>query len=193
MDNIYKAPSAELQDEGNGFSTFHFPVSMKKLWVMTLITFGVYGVVWNYYHWRHIKYRDETEADIWPVPRAIFSIFFIKSLFNWFDQSCKRVDLDYKWNSTLIAALYIISSIVSNLIDSVAVNLGGEALLLTSVLCVITITYSMAEGQKVANLANNDPSGSKNSRFTIANILWMIVGGLFWLMVAVGYLLPEGV
>ena len=47
--------------------------------ILFLLTFGMYGIWWQYKIWTFFKHRQN--LDIMPVPRAIFSIFFIYSLF----------------------------------------------------------------------------------------------------------------
>jgi hypothetical protein len=51
-----------------------FAVSIAKMVVLTIATFGLYELAWLYQHWAAIRRRDH--SDIWPVPRAIFGVIF---------------------------------------------------------------------------------------------------------------------
>ncbi|MBX2846725.1 MAG: hypothetical protein KTR16_00280 [Acidiferrobacterales bacterium] len=191
MEDIYKAPEAELQKKSNDKLVVHFPVSITKLWIISIATVGLYSLVWNYYHWRTLKYADETERDIWPVPRAIFSIFFVNALFKWFTESCERNNIDYKWQPSGMAALYIVTAILSNIFDQFVAPTNLILFFSIFIALLIGQIYSMAEAQKVANVAIGDPDGSANSSFTPANYLWLVIGLAFWALVIAGAVLPE--
>jgi hypothetical protein len=55
-----------------------FSIGLVKFAVMTLGTIGIYPVYWFYKHWKTIRAR--TGDDIWPIPRAIFAVFFFHEL-----------------------------------------------------------------------------------------------------------------
>jgi hypothetical protein len=57
---------------------YFFDVSVVKLVVMSLVTFGAYQIFWFYKNWQVAKQRGE---DVMPLVRAIFSIFFAYKLF----------------------------------------------------------------------------------------------------------------
>ncbi|HWR95878.1 MAG TPA: hypothetical protein VN248_04015, partial [Arenimonas sp.] len=56
-----------------------YVVSLQKLVLLQVLTFGFYGILWFYWHFRRLKeyYRD----DSWPVMRSIFAVFFTHTLF----------------------------------------------------------------------------------------------------------------
>lgn len=55
-----------------------FAVGIPKLILMSILTVGLYEVLWFYWNWRRIKQR--TEEDLWPVPRAAFAVLFFHPL-----------------------------------------------------------------------------------------------------------------
>jgi len=57
----------------------YFPVSVAKLVVMSLVTFGLYEIFWFYKNWQLIKLREHSE--IRPFWRAFFAIFYCYTLF----------------------------------------------------------------------------------------------------------------
>ncbi len=192
MDNIYKAPEADLSSEKGDYTESHFPVSIRKLWIMSLATVGIYSIVWNYYHWVTLKHTDSTRSSIWPVPRAIFSIFFVHSLYQSIVQTCQERRPTEKWSLSGMAALYIVCTVLGNVMDQVALYLlPGAVLIALSIAFIYGYTYSMAEAQKLANLANNDVEENVNNTLTPANYLWIIIGAFLWFIVIVGYIGTE--
>src|SRR5882672_11814779 len=57
----------------------YFPVSILKLVVLSICTFGIYEIYWYYNNWCAIRDRDKVEMV--PLGRAIFAYFFCYSLF----------------------------------------------------------------------------------------------------------------
>ena len=41
----------------------YFPVSPAKFVVLSLLTFGIYGIYWFYKNWRYVRERDD--STIW--------------------------------------------------------------------------------------------------------------------------------
>ena len=56
---------------------------------------------------------------------------------------------------------------------------------------VFAITASLFHAQRAANIASGDPQALSNNRFTAANWVWIVLGGLFWLLLGIGLMLPE--
>lgn len=54
------------------------PVHLGKFCVLSLVTFGLYDVVWLYRSWRYV--RDSQGERIWPVARAFFGPIFYYDL-----------------------------------------------------------------------------------------------------------------
>jgi hypothetical protein len=57
----------------------YFAVSLLKLTVMSICTFGIYELYWFYKNWNLIKQRER--ADIMPFWRAVFAYFFCYQCF----------------------------------------------------------------------------------------------------------------
>jgi hypothetical protein len=54
-------------------------ISLNKFIFLSIISFGTYELWWIYKVWRFFKQKEN--LDIMPAARAIFSIFFLNSLF----------------------------------------------------------------------------------------------------------------
>ncbi len=78
------------------------PVRIDKFVILSLVTLGLYPVVWFYRNWRYIKTSEGTS--IWPWARALFFPL-------WYYQMLKRLDVQGK--GLLAAAVLILSVIVA--------------------------------------------------------------------------------
>jgi antitoxin component YwqK of YwqJK toxin-antitoxin module len=53
-------------------------ITVQKFIIFSICSFGLYTIWWQYKCWRFFNEKDD--LDIWPVPRAIFPIFFLYNL-----------------------------------------------------------------------------------------------------------------
>ena len=60
-----------------------------------------------------------------------------------------------------------------------------------SIALLVPIALFMAPAQRAANIACGDPLGMSNAKCTWANFVWIVLGGLWWLLVLIGMLLPD--
>jgi len=65
--------------KGQKFDSGFLYISLKRLTILGIMTFGVYSWYWSYCNWRHIKLRDSSRIS--PFWRTWFYILFIRSLF----------------------------------------------------------------------------------------------------------------
>jgi len=57
-----------------------FTVSLIRLTVMMLVTFGLYGLYWYYKNWS--RYKAYSAKPIWPLVRTFLALIFVPSLFS---------------------------------------------------------------------------------------------------------------
>ena len=82
--------------------------------LLCFFTFGLYAVWWQFKVWRFLKEKED--LDIYPVARAIFSLFFIHSLLGRIDNEAK--DKGHPGiNSDKYAAIYIVVAIIGRIVD----------------------------------------------------------------------------
>jgi hypothetical protein len=186
-ENIYAAPRANLDEHVQSDSDERFyVVSIRKMLIMSIATAGMYLAFWNFKHWSN--YRHTTGESVWPLPRAIFSIFFTHSLFGKiaeYDTTGKRAGWSYDRYATAVVLIYIGNTILS--------WFGGGSYLITFIcaLVVIPITLLTKQAQVEANARCGDPAGSRNDKLTAANIFWCVLGSLYWLMLLAAMFLPR--
>lgn len=192
-DNVYSPPAAELVETGSGSDSRYYVVSTTKLAVLYLATLGLYSVYWFYANWRN--YKRATGESMIPVMRGIFSIFFAHSLFSRVDRSLtdQPGDEAYSWSPTALATWYVVLSVVLNITGRMAgKSIGSPTTDILSIVLMFPVLYVLMQAQKAINTAEYDPAGQTNSAFTGANILWILLGAVFWLMTIVGYLAIYG-
>jgi hypothetical protein len=193
-DNPYAAPSA-AQLEANAAidkSQVFYVVSPTKFFALHVATFGLYGLYWMYRHW--MIYRRATRQEMWPVARAIFSIFYFHPLYAEIDRRLRRLNIAYEWSPATLATVTVVLTLAHSLLSRM-VQFGDTSKIwaVLMVCCVPLIAYVKMMAQRAANAACEDPIGSSNANFTVANILFLVLGGVFWLLVVIGIFLPEGV
>lgn len=186
-EELYAPPAARVADATEASTREFYVVAPRKFIFLYMLTFGYYSIYWFYQNWALYKLRHK--ADVWPVPRSIFQIFFVHQLFENIDAACRRAGQRYVWNAGTQATAYVILVIVTRLadrfvdrvVDTVSVPLMALALVAT----FLPILPLLA-AQRALNLAEGDPEGSSNATFSAANFAWMIAGGLFWIVVLLG-------
>lgn len=183
-DNYYQPPASRVDDAPAAAPSFYV-VSPRKFVLLYLLTVGMYTVYWFYQNWTLLKRQHDLK--IWPVPRAIFAIFFTHSLFAEIDRAAASRSVRYAWNAAGTATTYVVLSIVNSLISQLANrDIGSPVTDLASLLMVPAVMFPLLAAQKAANFAAGDPDGDSNDALTAANIVWMVVGVLLWLLVLLG-------
>lgn len=187
-DNPYAAPTANLADTpGEATAPAFYVVGTMKFLLLYVATLGMYSIYWFYRNWSN--YRDATREDIWPIPRAIFSVFFTHALFRAVEERLRANGRDYGWSPGVLATFIVILMIVSNVIDRMAARVETVgAADVASLLLLLPIAFAMLRAQGAINLACDDAEGAGNQRLTGANILWIGVGLIFWIFLAIGLL-----
>lgn len=192
-DNLYAPPvSAVAEPLSETEAAQFYVVAPWKFLLLFFATLGMYSLYWFWRHWAQQKRRYK--LDIWPVPRAIFQIFFAHSLNREIDFRLGRVDAKYRWSPGAHATSFVVCSILSNIMDRLSArSIGSPYTDALALLLLFPLAYSMLQAQKAANAACGDPQGLSNTRLTVANYIWMILGFVLWAMAALGALVEAGV
>lgn len=188
----YKTPESDLLAGSDESGRQLYVVSRKKMAILFLATFGLYTVYWFYRNWRNLK--DFHGTKIWPLPRAIFFIFFTHSLFARVAVLLKEKQPEYEWSPNLLATLFVVVSIISNVLDRLSYREIGSPF--TDILSLVMLPFALVillKAQDAINLGQDDRHGQSNRRLTLYNYLWIVLGGIFWIFVAIGLLAITGV
>lgn len=189
--NPYQAPQAAVADVDADTGALLYVVAPFKFWVLGIVTMGLYLVYWFYKHWSLLNRKHKA---YWPVPRAIFAVFFAHALFNEIDGVLQRARIAHRWAPRMWATTYVIAAIASGIVgrasDKMLPPVTAQLFLFALMVPMLWSTY---EAQRAANAAEGDPGGSSNSNITAANMVWIVLGGLWWSMILLGmYLLTVG-
>jgi len=169
-----------------------FPVSEGKLITLYILSFGLYGIYWFQQNWK--RQQPMMDKKIYPVWRAIFSIFFTHSLFKRIDQQAVHLSQQHKFNANALATFFVAAIVVSNVIDRLSINtdmaqsITNTILIITSLVLFLFSAYPLAKVQATVNRINNDMLGYLNHKYSLWNYVLIILGTVSWLMLAIGLL-----
>jgi hypothetical protein len=194
---IYAAPQVDLSKPTVevGDRTFYV-VSLRKFWILFVATLGMYQVYWFYKNWS--RYKEGASADngidgdIWPVPRAIFAVFFVHSLFREIAAHATTKQRLFDWRLESHATGLVVMMLASNVLSSMSNRSIGSPLTdILNLLILLPLLYSSYRAQWFINASCGDPQGNSNSQLTAANWAWIVAGGIFWLLIAASFFMPE--
>ena len=169
-----------------------FPVSEGKLITLYILSFGLYGIYWFQQNWK--RQQPMMDKKIYPVWRAIFSIFFTHSLFKRIDQQAVHLPQQHKFNANVLATFFVAAIVVSNVVDRISINtdiaqsITNTTLIITSIVLFLFSAYPLAKVQATVNRINNDMLGYLNHKYSAWNYVLIILGTVTWLVLAMGLL-----
>lgn len=177
VEHIYQPPNAALQDPES--DSVFFTTSIRKLVILFVATHGLYAVYWFYKQWATI--RESLSQNVWPIPRAIFYVFFTHSLFREFashevgdGNTAPEALRNQAWLLVLFALVsYGCDRAVQGTEDYGIIDLVGY-------LTLLGVVVPLVNAQRVANAKSRDPNGQTNARFTLWNWLFVVIGGFIW-------------
>jgi hypothetical protein len=170
-------------------ATPFYVVGTRKFILMFIFTFSLYTVYWMYRQWD--QYRDSlpyggNEARLWPVPRALFSVFYFHSLFAKVRaHAAPRLDeWEYRSHATILVVLLVAERIIDKTSGKDYSSWDTLGLILLAPMC-----YFYVKAQQLINESCGDPKGTQNARLTLANYGWIGAFFLALLIIAFGPLL----
>lgn len=186
-ENPYAPPSAELEHPLEQTEHYFYVVSPGKFTVLFFATLSMYAMYWFYANWR--IYRAATGERLWPIPRAIFDIFFVHALFRRVNQRLEHINHPLDWSPNALAWSWIVIAIISGLADRLSWDeIGSPYSDVLSIAILLPLFLVLRRAQEVINICEGDPDGTRNANYTIWNAFWIALGIGMWLMVALGFL-----
>lgn len=184
-DNLYAPPMSMVHDAPAHATadTRFFVIAPRKFLLLFFLTFGFYRYVWWWAQWSH--FRRATKQDLWPVARAVFSIFFAHPLNN--EIEARRRPGMAAWSPGLWATVYVVAVIAERVADRLLDKAIGELpALLAGIGLLLPVGLSLLRTQQAANEVCGDAGGTGNACLSGANVVWMVLGALAWLVVIAG-------
>ncbi|KPZ29652.1 hypothetical protein [Pseudomonas coronafaciens] len=190
-DLMYAPPKASLdKDESDSAGPEFYVVSLQKFLILYFLTSGFYATYWFYKNWSLNK--KFLGSNVWPVARVMFAAIYAFPLFRNVDRSLRRQGLGHMAYWPVSASVLLALTIAGILLaQGVSGNLRFELVggwLVWVVPLATAQTLNMMMVQSKINLAAHDPDGSSNSRLTLANGLWIVIGCAMWLVSIPTYL-----
>src|SRR3974390_685356 len=179
MNDEGASSSAAATPTDAGICPRFFPISLRKLVIMSICTLGFYEIYWFFCHWLYI--RDYERSRLSPGWRAMFPMIFCFPLFLRIRRAARSLGLPVS-------------------VAAGPLTIGWFAFLLTGTLpppfllltfCSLLFFFS---SQRAANAVNaaTDPDHDPNSTFTVLNKVVVVIGGLMFVITVIGaFLLPK--
>jgi hypothetical protein len=188
-ENVYAPPKANLAPVSESEATRFYVVSPRKFLILYFVTVGMYQFYWFYKNWA--LYKQSTGESIWPVPRAIFGVFFVHALFRNVEVHNEEHS-EATWDSRSNALTVVVLLLASNMLDRLSNKSIGEPYTgWLSLLILIPLGLSVLNAQGKINERCGDPSGKSNNNLTAANIAWCVAGALLWILAMFGQFAPS--
>jgi hypothetical protein len=187
--NPYAPPSANLDGapavsrSADQSTPRFFPVSLPKLLLLSLASFGLYEIYWFYQSWKLVKVRDQ--QDIRPFWRGFFAVFFCNELAKTIKRDCARHDIEPKSSLTSHATLWVVLTIGGNVLS----RLTDGPLWVLSLAAVFPLMII----QKTVNELNHRvaPLHDPNTRFSVLNIVGIALGLILLALSIAGSMMPQ--
>lgn len=161
-----------------------YVVAPRKFLFLMIGTLGLYSIYWFYKNWSLLNRRDDR---YWPVARGVFNIFFTHALFREIDGALQRKARAFAWSAETLATVYVVCAILMNGMDRLsAKDIGSPVTDILGLVLFAPTVFALYTAQRAINLAEGDSAGSTNSRFTPANIAWLVFGVLLWVLILLG-------
>lgn len=147
-----------------GDEPIFFEVAPRKMAVMFVVTFGVYGMFWGYQNWRRVKTKREWW--IFPVLYGIFLPLTGYFLFSRIHAEARRRRIPLDWSPASAAVSYFLLALMGSL------QPPFHLFVFTSVIPLMAV-------QAVASQINETVTGGavRNDQFSKANMAIIFFGG----------------
>jgi hypothetical protein len=154
-------------------------INLNKFIVLSITSFGLYPIWWIYKAWRF--YQQKENIDIMPAARAIFSIFFLTSLFNKTLYFAKEKGYTENYSSVGLFIGFIVGNLLAKLPDP---------FWLISIFSFVFL-ISPFKALNYAKQNSNDFIVTEQATFSGRQIGLIVVGIIFWVLVVLGMTMEE--
>lgn len=151
-------------------------ISLKRFIFLSIISLGLYELWWIFKAWRFFAIKDH--LNIMPAARAIFSIFFLYSLFKKIREYAKAQDDVQEFSAGWMYIGYILFALVF-------ANLPDPYWLISSVSFMFLIPAFVALNH--AKKQDDQLNAVIQEKINIAQIFVIIIGSIFWILLLIGF------
>lgn len=194
VDSIYAPPKAHLGSGQAALAHSFYVVSPLKAMILMLGTMGAYALYWHYKNWlmfkREAQNTQSPDADIMPVVRTAFALFFAHALMREVETHRNATGRAAPGKGGSIATAIVLLTMASYLLSFFPVTSAYHVTAtVVSLVLVAPLAFAYRAAQNYINASCGDPQGESNARFTAANIIWLLIGLGLWALVISGLFL----
>ena len=156
-----------------------FGVSVSKMIIMSLFTFGLYNFYWFYKNFD--QWEKKYDGQTMPFMRALFSPIFAYSLFTSINFELENKESGKKLQAGWLAALYFVLNLI---------GIAPNPYWLISFLVVLPL---LGANQRINDLCSLEILGYEpDSKLSWINWMFLLVGGALTLLMLIGlFLIPQ--
>ncbi|AQZ80861.1 hypothetical protein BUM88_04140 [Acinetobacter calcoaceticus] len=148
-------------------------ISANKFIFLSLISLGLYPIWWMFKAWRFFLIKDK--LNIMPAARAIFSIFFLYSLFNHIKTYAKEQGYPNDFSSGWMYLAYLITFLLVYLPDPYWL------ISLCEIIFLIPAFKALNYAQKQLETT------IEQEKFNTPQIILTIIGSIMWLLIFISF------
>uniref|UniRef100_UPI00124CE337 hypothetical protein n=1 Tax=Acinetobacter sp. TUM15105 TaxID=2609139 RepID=UPI00124CE337 len=150
-------------------------ISLNKFIDLSIISFGLYQIWWVFKAWRFFLIKDK--LNIMPAARAVFSIFFLYSLFNRIKTYSKEQEYPHDFSSGWMYLAYLITNLLVYL---------PEPYWLISLCDIIFLIPAF----KALNYAQKQIETTiEQEKFNTSQITLITIGSIMWLLILISFII----
>lgn len=154
-------------------------ISLKKFIFLSLISLGLYNLWWTFKAWRFFAIKDNLK--IMPAARAIFSIFFLYSLFKKINNYAQENGYTQNFSATWMFIGYLLCTLASRLPDFYwFISLFSFLFFIPA---FVALNYAKQHSDQINAIVQN--------KFNTAQIVVIVIGSIFWILALIGLLFGD--
>ncbi|MFK8331602.1 hypothetical protein M2D63_016480 [Pseudomonas sp. BJa5] len=168
-----------------------FVVSIKKLFIMTFFTLGLYSFYWSCRNW--MFYRQATGENVDPVWRSLLSVFSFYLLLSLVDRRIRSTGRQYAWSPALLSVGVMLAAASPSVLLHISEHTYGRVpvseVLVVLIPLGVMCFWIIGRAQQAINYCEFDPVGRGNTELSMTELVCALLGALCWVaLVMIGIL-----
>jgi hypothetical protein len=171
-------PKDEVRSPATVDSLFVY-VSVSRLVLCSMVSFGLYEAYWIYKNWWWIKKRNN--LDFMPFWRGVFCIFFCHSLIEAIrnDPVVSTVQ-EAPFHGSGLATTWVVLRVSANILGRLQMGISIVSLLVPSYLCLVPVQ------RYINNVTQKQSPDKAYDAWSFGQMLCVGAGAAIWLLILVG-------
>lgn len=153
----------------------YFYVPDSRLVILSILSFGLYELIWFYKNWKEISEKSETKMS--PFWRSVFSVFFCFHFFKQIHASAENKGYHKKQSDGILAVVYIVILMTYRLPDPFSLISTFTFLPLLTINQAIKFNNHAIDGEQTVH------------PWHWSEIVLALLGGFLWVVGVLPYML----